>query len=89
MQFCSDASCPADSSGPADPVRRRRPLRATGAGLCLLVGAAFVVLPACGGGGGTGENAVRAAGTHATAAVMVAQGHLHPACGGGGGTEDD
>jgi hypothetical protein len=51
----------------------------TGSGLGLLAGVAFVLTPACSGGGGVHES------VHLTAASS----HVHPACGGGGATGDD
>lgn len=50
--------------------------------LCLLAGAAFVIAPACGGGGSTGDN-----GVHVLSAPAVS--HISPDCGGGGGLGDD
>ena len=74
MLMHSDTSTTAEPGG-----RRRRWSRVTGAGLGLLAGAAFVLTPACGGGGGIGENGVH----------VVAFSHVTPACGGGGSTGDN
>lgn len=70
------------SDGSPAPELARRPRRwsrLTGAGLGLVAGAAFVLAPACGGGGSTGDNGVHG----------VAFSHVNPACGGGGATGDD
>jgi hypothetical protein len=69
-----------DTSSVSGPARRRgRWPHVTGSGLGLLAGVAFVLTPACSGGGGVHES------VHLTAASS----HVHPACGGGGATGDD
>jgi hypothetical protein len=50
--------------------------------LCLLAGAALMVIPACGGGGSTGDD-----GVHVLSASAVS--HISPDCGGGGTGGDD
>ena len=61
--------------------------RAVGVGMALVgvVGLGLVAVPACGGGGATGDNAVHLAGAGTALALGVAS----PNCGGGGSTGDD
>jgi hypothetical protein len=61
------------------PMRRAR---FAGAGLAVLgaVGLGLAVVPACGGGGATGENAVH---------LQSSAAHVAPNCGGGGATGDN
>lgn len=75
------------AAGPARPRRRRT--RTSGARLWLLAGIAFVAVPACGGGGGLGDDGVHTAGVHAALAFASASAHADPACGGGGATGDN
>jgi hypothetical protein len=49
--------------------------------LSLLVGVAFVLAPACGGGGGIGDD-----GVHVLASAVS---HISPDCAGGGATGDN
>ena len=69
----------------------RRRVRVAGAGLAVLgvVSLSLAAVPACGGGGSTGENAVHLQAAVAPAALAVAGGAIAPNCGGGGGTGDD
>lgn len=69
-----------DSSAVSGPARRRgRWSRVTGSGLGLLAGAAFVLTPACSGGGGV----------HDSVPLAAASSHVNPACGGGGSTGEN
>ena len=76
------------------PVRRAR---FAGVGLAMLgaVGLGLALVPACGGGGATGENAVHLEGSAAhvalaaTAAAAAASTSVAPDCTGGGGTGDN
>lgn len=70
------------------PMRRTR---VAGVGLAVLgvVGLGLAAVPACGGGGATGENAVHLQGSAVPAAVAVSGGSIAPDCGGGGATGDD
>ena len=78
-----------DSSPVSGPARRSgRWSRVTGSGLGLLAGAAFVLTPACAGGGGVHES-VNAVGAPAAVHLIVASSHVNPACGGGGSTGDN
>ncbi len=69
------------------PIRR---VRLAGVGLAALgaVGLGLAVVPACGGGGSTGENVVHLQGAAAPAALAAA-GSVAPDCGGGGSTGDN
>jgi len=71
------------------PVRQ---VRFAGVGLAMLgaVGLGLVVVPACGGGGSTGDNALHLQGAAAAKVTLdVADGSVAPDCGGGGATGDD
>ena len=69
------------------PVRRAR---FGGAGLAVLgaVGLGLAVIPACGGGGTGGDDAVHLQGSAVHAAAVVAGGSLAPDCSGGGGVHN-
>lgn len=70
------------------PMRR---VRLAGAGLAVLgvVSLSLAAVPACGGGGATGDNAVRLQAAVAPAALAVAGGSIAPDCGGGGSTGEN
>lgn len=72
---------------------RLRTLRARFAGVALAtlgaVGLGLAIVPACGGGGATGDNAVHLEGSAVHVAVALAGGGVAPDCGGGGSTGDD
>lgn len=60
----------------------------TGSGLGLLAGAAFVLTPACAGGGGV-HDSVNAVSAPAALHLTVAWSHVDPDCGGGGATGEN
>ena len=64
--------------------------RLAGVGLAVLgaVGLGPAVVPACGGGGGIGDDVVHLQGSVAPAALAVT-GNVNPDCGGGGSTGDN
>lgn len=69
-----------------------RQMRFAGVGLAMLgaVGLGLACVPACGGGGSTGDNAVHLQGAAAAkVALDAASGNAAPDCGGGGATGDD
>jgi hypothetical protein len=68
----------------------RRP-RFAGVGLAMLgaVGLGLAAVPACGGGGSTGENVAHVAGSATHVAVTYVADNAAPACGGGGTGGDD
>jgi hypothetical protein len=68
----------------------RRP-RFAGVGLAMLgaVGLGLAVVPACGGGGGVGDDVAHLAGATAHVTVAYAAGSVAPDCGGGGTGGDD
>ena len=71
------------------PVRQ---VRFAGVGLAMLgaVGLGLAAVPACGGGGSTGDNAVHLHGAAATQVTLdAAGGSVAPDCGGGGATGDN
>lgn len=70
------------------PLRRAR---FTGVGLAMLgaAGLGLAVVPACGGGGGTGDDVAHLAGSTAHVAVSHVAGSVAPDCGGGGSTGEN
>ena len=70
------------------PARRAR---LAGVGLAMLgaVGLGLAVVPACGGGGSTGDDAVHVAGSAVHVALVGAGSGVAPDCGGGGATGDN